>query len=89
VGHPLLYGTTREFLNHLGLQKLGQLPQLPSLEGVISDREALKAFATDLGEEITDEELDSLRQDDGEPADAVSSETDTPAPADEPDESSV
>ena len=32
VGNPLLYGTTREFLNHLGLKGLGQLPDLPDIE---------------------------------------------------------
>ena len=37
VGNPLLYGTTREFLNHLGLKGLGQLPDLPDLEAVMSD----------------------------------------------------
>ena len=31
VGNPLLYGTTREFLNHLGLKGLGQLPDLPAI----------------------------------------------------------
>ena len=34
VGNPLLYGTTREFLNYLGLKGLGQLPDLPDLEAL-------------------------------------------------------
>jgi segregation and condensation protein B len=58
VGNPLLYGTTREFLNHLGLKGLGQLPDLPALEGVLDDREQLKEFASRIGREVTDEELD-------------------------------
>ena len=45
VGNPLLYGTTREFLNHLGLKGLGQLPDLPDIEGVMDDKEELKEFA--------------------------------------------
>ncbi len=57
VGHPLLYGTTREFLNHLGLRALGQLPDLPDLERVVGDREALKLFAEQVGSELTEEDL--------------------------------
>ena len=34
VGNPILYGTTREFLNHMGLKGLHQLPPLPELEGI-------------------------------------------------------
>jgi len=48
VGNPLLFGTTREFLNHLGLKGLGQLPDLPDLEGVMDDRDQLKEFAAKL-----------------------------------------
>lgn len=58
VGNPLLYGTTREFLNHMGLKGLGQLPDLPALEGVLDDREQLKEFASRIGREVTDEELE-------------------------------
>jgi segregation and condensation protein B len=29
VGRPLLFGTTMQFLEHFGLENLGQLPQLP------------------------------------------------------------
>ena len=58
VGNPLLYGTTREFLNHLGLTGLGQLPDLPELENVLEDKEQLKEFASKIGREVTDEELE-------------------------------
>ena len=57
VGNPLLYGTTREFLNHLGLKGLGQLPDLPDLEMVMDDRDELKEFASRVGRDVTDEEL--------------------------------
>ena len=58
VGNPLLYGTTREFLNHLGLKGLGQLPDLPDLENVMDDKDQLKEFASKIGRDVTDEELE-------------------------------
>ncbi len=58
VGNPLLYGTTREFLNHLGLKGLGQLPDLPDIEGVMDDKKELKEFASKIGRDISDEELE-------------------------------
>ncbi|MCP4292169.1 MAG: SMC-Scp complex subunit ScpB [bacterium] len=58
VGNPLLYGTTREFLNHLGLKGLGQLPDLPDLENVMEDRDQLKEFASKIGRDVSDEELE-------------------------------
>ncbi len=30
-GHPLLYGTTKRFLDHFGLKSLKQLPDLKDL----------------------------------------------------------
>jgi len=60
VGNPLLYGTTREFLNHLGLKGLGQLPDLPDLEQVMDDRDELKEFASRIGREVSDEELEGF-----------------------------
>jgi len=57
-GNPLLYGTTREFLNHLGLRALGQLPDLPELEKMVDDPERLKNFAIEIGRDIADEDLD-------------------------------
>ena len=58
VGNPLLYGSTREFLNHLGLKGLGQLPDLPDIEGIMDDRNELKEFASKVGRELTDGELE-------------------------------
>lgn len=60
VGNPLLYGTTREFLNHMGLKGLHQLPTLPELEGVINDPDEIRQFAATLGEELTDEDFETL-----------------------------
>jgi segregation and condensation protein B len=94
IGHPLLYGTTREFLNHLGLKGLGQLPQLPDLATMVDDRDSLKAFASQFGEEITDEEIDDWQREPeveliDEPDDEAEDATDdTPddIPDDTPDE---
>lgn len=33
VGRPILYGTTREFLDHFGLKSLDSLPSLEELQG--------------------------------------------------------
>lgn len=60
LGHPLLYGTTREFLSHLGLKGLSQLPDLPTLEEVVENREDLRAFASQFGEELSDEDFETL-----------------------------
>ncbi len=57
VGNPLLYGTTREFLNHLGLKGLGQLPDLPDLESMLDDKEELKKFAAQVGRDVSDDEI--------------------------------
>ncbi len=67
VGNPILYGTTREFLSHLGLKGLGQLPALPQIESVMGDREEFKRFALQFGQELTDDDLADL-----EPADGAS-----------------
>ncbi len=60
VGNPILYGTTREFLNHLGLKALHQLPTLPELESLMEDRDGLKQFASQLGAEIDDEDFETV-----------------------------
>jgi len=66
VGNPLLYGTTREFLNHLGLKGIGELPQLPDIATIVDDREQLKEFASRIGRDVTDEELDDYLADDAD-----------------------
>ncbi len=79
VGNPLLYGTTREFLNHLGLKGLGQLPDLPDIEGVMDDREELKVFASQVGRDLTDGELEDYF--------AVSEEPEAPSAEESPEDS--
>ena len=39
AGRPLLYGTTREFLDHFGLKNLEDLPTLEELKGIQHDAE--------------------------------------------------
>lgn len=60
IGNPILYGTTREFLNYMGLNGLHQLPSLPELEEVADDRDRLNDFARQLGEEVTDEDFETI-----------------------------
>ncbi len=96
VGHPLLYGSTREFLGHLGLRGLSQLPDLPTLEEVVENREDLRAFASQFGEELTDEDLARLNEpepavDDVEPSNEhadpeVTEEVASDDPSDDPED---
>ena len=58
LGNPLLYGTTREFLNYLGLRGLGQLPDLPDLEAVMGDKVDLMQFAGLVGRDVSEEEIE-------------------------------
>lgn len=60
VGNPILYGTTREFLNYMGLKGLHQLPELPNLQNVISNREDIRKFADSLGEELDDDFFETV-----------------------------
>ena len=82
VGHPLLYGTTREFLNHLGLGGLGQLPDLPSLEDVAGNRDELRQFASQFGEELSDDDFALMQTPDSDGAEPPIVETEgSPPPA--------
>jgi len=40
VGRPLLYGTTRQFLIHFGLNELEELPKLSELKEILDQKEA-------------------------------------------------
>ncbi len=91
VGNPLLYGTTREFLNHLGLRGLGQLPDLPDIEGVMDDREDLKEFASKIGRDVSDEELEDYfaapeAADGADSSDSSDSSDEAEVPIDEAEE---
>lgn len=47
VGRPLLYGTTAEFLQYLGLDSLTDLPSLEELERMLVERESAARLADD------------------------------------------
>jgi segregation and condensation protein B len=47
VGRPLLYGTTREFLQAFGLKDLGELPQLADLKDLLKNDEAGELWELD------------------------------------------
>lgn len=55
VGHPLLYGTTKEFLMRFGLKSLKDLPQLKDMSDVFGDEVAQQLE--------TLEQLDEARED--------------------------
>lgn len=88
VGNPILYGTTREFLNHMGLKGLHQLPPLPELEGIMGDRDEIKRFAAQLGEEIDDSTFETVRVDGEQIVVVDTSEEETPDDAPEGEEPS-
>lgn len=87
VGNPLLYGTTREFLNHLGLKGLGQLPDLPDLAGMVESPDKLKEFASQIGRDLSDEELEEYFA--APEADIVDVEGGLPEPGADPDEEEI
>lgn len=54
-GRPLLYATTREFLEHFGLKNLEDLPSLEELQGVPSElKEVAGISATESGAQIVE-----------------------------------
>jgi len=56
VGRPLLYGTTREFLDHFGLKSLQDLPSPEELQGVPPElKEMAGISATESGAEIAED----------------------------------
>ena len=58
LGHPLLYGTTKSFLDYLGLTNVRELPQLSELEDILAEKEELKQLASSRGTELGDEDLE-------------------------------
>jgi segregation and condensation protein B len=70
LGHPLLYGTTRAFLDYVGLAHVRELPQLSELEDLLAEREDLKQLASSRGEDLGEEDFDrALAPEDEEAAD--------------------
>lgn len=78
LGHPLLYGTTRTFLDYVGLAHVRELPQLSELEDLLAEREDLKQLASSRGEDLAAEDFDRAfpGEDDEE----------EPGPDDDPDD---
>jgi segregation and condensation protein B len=77
VGRPLLYGTTREFLEHFGLKNLDELPSLDELQGVPAElREVAGIAATESGADIA-ETAETQETQRGDPTPSVS-ETSSP-----------
>ncbi len=71
VGRPLLYGTTREFLEHFGLKNMTELPSLEELQGVPSDlKEVAGISATESGAEIAEEASDAEQAAEPSPAES-------------------
>ena len=49
IGRPLLYGTTGEFLEYFGLDRLENLPRLDEIESLLKDRDELVDELTGAG----------------------------------------
>lgn len=60
LGHPLLYGTTKAFLDYLGLAHVRELPQLSELEDILAEKEELKQLASARGTELGDDDFDEM-----------------------------
>jgi segregation and condensation protein B len=69
LGHPLLYGTTRSFLDYVGLSHVRELPQLSELEDLLAEREDLKQLASSRGEELAETDFDRALPDEAEDVD--------------------
>ena len=79
VGRPLLYATTDEFLQHLGLNRLADLPSLAELERMLAERETAARLADDeellaLADAARPEDADATTLDPIAAADAASAE---------------
>ena len=55
-GRPLLYGTTKEFLYHFGLNDLNELPRMEELEKLLTSREEERQLSIGLAAEETAQE---------------------------------
>lgn len=59
-GKPMMYGTTREFLQYFGLKDLASLPTLKEFQELEADESAVKApeEVADLAEDVADPVID-------------------------------
>ncbi len=72
VGRPILYGTTRSFLEHFGFKDLTDLPTLREIEEILAESEARRA--ADLSESLTPGEAElshAFSASRGEPSDSL------------------
>jgi segregation and condensation protein B len=60
VGRPLLYGTTREFLQAFGLKDLGELPQLADLKDLLKNDEAGELWEMDENGDLVEKRPEDL-----------------------------
>ncbi len=83
VGRPLLYATTREFLDHFGLRSLEDLPSMEELQGVPAElKEVAGISATESGAEIAQEAAAAPAEEADSPSDPAASPE--PAGGDQP-----
>jgi segregation and condensation protein B len=61
VGHPLIYGTTPDFLSYFGLKDLKDLPRIEELEALLQTKEKEKSVAFS-SEEVVNNTNDSNLQ---------------------------
>ena len=72
-GRPLLYGTTRDFLKHLGLKTLSDLPKLRELEELLKEEEHRLSEGEDSPlADMVSPEGESERDDDARAPESVS-----------------
>jgi segregation and condensation protein B len=64
LGNPLLYGTTKSFLDYMGLAHLRELPQLAELEDILAQKEELKQLAMNRDAELSDEDFEAALEPD-------------------------
>jgi segregation and condensation protein B len=55
-GRPLLYGTTKEFLTHFGLNDVEDLPRMEELESILKRKEP-PSFAEEIYDDLSDDQL--------------------------------
>jgi segregation and condensation protein B len=62
AGRPLLYGTTREFLQMFGLKDLGELPRLAELKDLLKQDSAGEQWELDENGALVEKRLESRAQ---------------------------
>lgn len=60
VGRPILYGTTKEFLEYFGLNSLKELPEMPALLNPEDVEEEARLLFDKLGAQMSFEDLEKI-----------------------------